>query len=154
MANAATTAVVGEDAHISGHFRGKDLAVLGQLEGEIELSGRLSIGRQGRVKAQVKAAVTEIEGEFDGDVRTGVLVLAETARARGTFQAQRLTVREGAVLEGAVNRGGGTSTASAETPAGASPAPGPVPAPTEASANAAPSADAPAAKGETGGQAP
>ena len=55
------------------------------------------------MKAKVKAAVAEIEGEFEGEVRADSLTLTETARAKGTFLAKRLNVREGAVLEGAIN---------------------------------------------------
>ena len=94
---------MGEDAQFSGRFSGQDLDVLGRLEGDVEVKGRLRIGKQGRVKAKVKAAVTEIEGEFEGELRADSLTLTETARAKGTFLAKRLSVREGALLEGAIN---------------------------------------------------
>jgi len=111
MSNGTTAAIVGEDAQISGRFSGQDLTVFGRLEGEVELKGRLRIGKQGRVKAKVKAASTEIEGDFEGEVRTDALTLAETAKARGIFVAKRLNVREGAVLEGSVNPTAGPSAA-------------------------------------------
>jgi cytoskeletal protein CcmA (bactofilin family) len=117
MSNGTTTAMVGEDAQFSGRFSGQDLDVQGRLEGEVEIKGRLRIGKQGRVKARVKAAVVEIDGEFEGEVRSDTLTLTETAKAKGTFVAKRLNVREGAVLEGAVN------------PSAAQAAPAPVPGP-------------------------
>jgi cytoskeletal protein CcmA (bactofilin family) len=103
MSNGTTTAIVGEDAQLSGRFTGQDLDVLGRLEGDVEVKGRLRVGKQGRVKAKVKAAVVEIEGEFEGELRSDMLTLTETAKAKGTFVAKRLNVREGAVLEGAIN---------------------------------------------------
>jgi cytoskeletal protein CcmA (bactofilin family) len=120
MSNGTTAASVGEDAFFSGRFSGQDLEVQGQLEGDVEVKGRLRIGRKGRVKAKVKAAVVEIEGEFEGEVRADALTLAEPAKAKGTFVAKRLNVREGALLEGAINP--------ATTPAPAVPTPTPAPA--------------------------
>jgi cytoskeletal protein CcmA (bactofilin family) len=144
MSNGTTAAIVGEDSQFTGRFSGHDLDVLGRLEGEVEVKGRLRVGKQGRVKARVKAAVVEIEGEFEGDLRADTLTLTETARAQGTFVSKRLNVREGAVLEGAIN------------PSVAQPAPTPSPAP---AAEATPRPEWPAAapaetKHEDGGKTP
>ncbi len=149
MANGTTAAIVGEDAQFSGRVSGQDLDVLGRLEGEVEIKGRLRIGKQGRVKAKVKAAVVEIEGEFEGELQTDALTLAETAKARGIFLAKRLNVREGAVLEGAINP---ASAATAHPPASAQ-AP-PTPAPTPAPPATPTPAPAPETKTEDGGKTP
>lgn len=152
MSNGTTTAaVVGEDAQVSGRWSGQDLTVFGRLEGDVDLKGRLRIGKEGRVKAKVKAAAAEIEGDFEGEIRTDALTLLETAKARGTFVAKRLTVREGAVLEGSINP---TSAA----PSGPTPSPTPSSAPTAQNpapaATPAPSGSAPGAKPEDGGKTP
>jgi cytoskeletal protein CcmA (bactofilin family) len=148
MSNGTTAAIVGEDAQFSGRFSGQELEVLGRLEGEVELKGRLRIGKQGRVKAKVKAAVVEVEGEFEGELRADALTLSETAKAKGTFLAKRLNVREGAVLEGAIN------------PASAAPSTAPAPAAQQAApqanAGAAAAAEPSAAEAKPGdgGQTP
>lgn len=150
MANESKAAVVGEDSQFSGRFSGQDLDVQGRLEGHVEVKGRLRIGKQGRVKANVKAAVTEIEGEFEGELRADSLTLTETARAKGTFLAKRLSVREGAVLEGAIN------PVVAQAPAQAPPAPAPGASPS-GDAGATPPAATPAPsenKPEDGGKTP
>jgi cytoskeletal protein CcmA (bactofilin family) len=95
--------MVGEGTVVTGKVKGKDLTVLGVVEGEVQLEGRLLVGKGGRVKASVRAGEVEAEGELEGDVRTSSLTLAETARARGTFVAKRLVVKEGAHVEGAIN---------------------------------------------------
>ena len=150
MSNGTKAAILGEDAQFSGRFSGQDLDVLGRLEGDVEVKGRLHIGKQGRVKAKVKAAVTEIEGEFEGELRSDSLTLTETAKARGTFLAKRLCVREGALLEGSINPG------AAQAPAPAIVAGGPTPA--GESGGAAPSPGATPAQAETkpedGGKTP
>jgi len=150
MASGTTAAIVGEDAQFSGRFSGQDLDVLGRLEGDVEIKGRLRIGKQGRVKAKVKAAVVEIEGEFEGELQTDALTLTETAKARGTFLAKRLNVREGAVLEGAINPAS-TTTAHSPAPVHNPPAATPTPAPEVAPA---PPTPAPEAKPEDGGKTP
>ena len=125
---AATSApqggIVGEEAVLTGKVKGQNLSVLGSVEGEIRLEGRLSVGPKGRVTARVRAAEVLVEGEIEGEVRAESLTLAETARARGTFVAKRLVVREGALVEGAVNPGspgGDRATAAGRWPAASPP---------------------------------
>jgi len=96
-------AMVGEGTVVTGKVKGKDLTVLGVVEGEVHLEGRLHVGKGGRVKASVRAGEVEAEGELEGDVRAASLTLSETAKARGTFVAKRLVVKEGARVEGAIN---------------------------------------------------
>jgi cytoskeletal protein CcmA (bactofilin family) len=146
MSNGTTAAIVGEDAQFTGRFSGQDLDVQGRLEGEVEVKGRLRIGKQGRVKAKVKATVVEIDGEFEGELRADALTLTETAKAKGTFVAKRLNVREGAVLEGSINP--------AAAPAAPAVAP-PGPAPTSDASGAPASAVAPGeSKPGDGGKTP
>lgn len=106
MANGAGPAgVIGDDAEFSGRMTGADLTVFGRFDGELRLAGRLKIARQGKVEGVVHTAVAEIEGSFEGEIYAESLLLAETARVKGTFETKRLAIREGAVVEGAFNRG-------------------------------------------------
>jgi cytoskeletal protein CcmA (bactofilin family) len=118
------------DLKVNGTITGQDLAVLGHFEGELRLAGQLRTGGNSHVKAVVKARAVEIEGEFEGEVRAESLRLTPTARARGTFVAERLVIEEGAMVHGAVNR---------ETPAPpkapSAPAPASTPAPVKAAAS-------------------
>jgi cytoskeletal protein CcmA (bactofilin family) len=95
------------DVHgdVEGKLTGKDAQILGRFRGEIELSGRLVTGEGSRVEARVRARMAEIAGEFRGELKAGVLVVLEKGRLEGTFEAERLAVREGAQLNGAVNAG-------------------------------------------------
>jgi len=102
---AKDVAVIGEDASFSGRFVGKDLVLLGRLEGEIELRGRLRLGPKCHARANVRAAAVEAEGELDGEIRADSMSVMPTARVRGTFLVKRLSVQEGAVVEGSINPG-------------------------------------------------
>ena len=92
-------------AEVEGTLIGKDVQVLGRFKGEIEISGRLVVGEGGRVEARVTADAVEVAGDLKGDLKTRSLVLLEKARVDGNLEAQTLSVREGAQLNGAVNTG-------------------------------------------------
>ncbi|MBN2369753.1 MAG: polymer-forming cytoskeletal protein [Vicinamibacteria bacterium] len=96
----AGACVLGEDATFTGRLEGRDVTILGRFKGTLQILGRVRIGRNARVEADVQAAMVEINGEFVGDVKTQSLVFGETARARGVFHAKRLGMKEGASVTG------------------------------------------------------
>jgi len=104
------------DAHVEfeGVLKGKDVHIQGRFLGEIHLSGRLSLGEGSRVEAKVVADSAEIAGDFKGQLKVRRLVLMDKGRFDGTLDAQAMVVHEGAMLNGAVNSGGGAARASAE----------------------------------------
>lgn len=136
-------AVIGEEASFSGRFAGKDLVLLGRLEGEIELRGRLHLGPKAHARANVRAAAVDAEGQLEGEVRADAMSVMPTARVRGTFVVKRLSVQEGALVEGSINP---ASARQAEPPpAPRPPAPSPYPAIHPPAAPAPPAAPTPAA---------
>lgn len=96
------TAVVDRHTTLSGSVSGHDLIVLGSLEGELRLSGRLHVAAGSRLKARVQATVVELDGDFEGELRAETLHVAASARAKGVFVAERISIQEGALLEGNV----------------------------------------------------
>jgi cytoskeletal protein CcmA (bactofilin family) len=96
----AGACMLGEDATFTGQIEGRDVTILGRFKGKLQLLGRLKIGRNARVEAEVRAVTVEINGEFVGDIKARSLVFGETARARGTFISERLGMREGASVSG------------------------------------------------------
>lgn len=95
-------AVVDRHTTLSGSVSGHDLIVLGSLEGDLRLSGRLHIAAGSRLKARVQATVVELDGEFEGELRAQTLRVTATARAKGVFMAERISIEEGALLDGDV----------------------------------------------------
>jgi cytoskeletal protein CcmA (bactofilin family) len=93
-----------EGAAFDGHWKGGDIAVAGRLEGELTLTGRLGVGPTGSVLGRVRADSVEIGGEFTGEIQARLIVIGESARARGTFVSERLIVKEGAVVDGAFDK--------------------------------------------------
>jgi cytoskeletal protein CcmA (bactofilin family) len=95
--------ILSEDASLSGRISSQDLTILGGFDGEVTVRGRLRVGPNARVKAKVKADVVEIEGQFNGEIRAAALTFAPSAKAQGLFLAERLGIRDGAVVEGSFN---------------------------------------------------
>jgi cytoskeletal protein CcmA (bactofilin family) len=144
MANVPKTTVVAttpesearlsEGAVFDGRWKGNDIAVQGRLEGELTLTGRLRIGRTGAVLGRVQADSVELGGEFTGEILARLIVITESARARGTFVSERLIVKEGAIVDGAFDR----PKAETAPAAVAAPAQPPSPAPQRTPSSAQP----------------
>jgi cytoskeletal protein CcmA (bactofilin family) len=107
--DADKTTLIDSSSDIEGKLTGKDARVQGRFRGDIDISGRLQLADGCKVDAKVKADAIEIAGEFQGELVARSLVLLEKARVSGTINAQTLSVREGAHLNGAVNAGKGAS---------------------------------------------
>jgi cytoskeletal protein CcmA (bactofilin family) len=120
-----TTTVVDAQAQLEGKLSGKDATVHGRVRGEVNLTGRLLIGEDGKVHASVAAESVEISGQLEGDVRARAVTLKETARVKGRIDAQSLVVREGAWLSGPVASGEPQRDAAPAKPATPTPAPNP-----------------------------
>jgi cytoskeletal protein CcmA (bactofilin family) len=95
--------VLASGCAVSGHVAGGDLDVLGRFEGELYLSGRMHVARGSQVKGRVRASLVEIDGDFEGEVRAETLRVGVGGSARGKFFAGRLSIVDGACLEGDVN---------------------------------------------------
>ena len=107
----ATAAKTGDFAHIGksvvikGELSGsEDLYVDGNVEGSIELRNHsLTIGPNGKVKANVSAKTVVVQGTLDGAVAASDRVdLRKTAVVNGDVTTQRIAIEEGAFLKGKV----------------------------------------------------
>ena len=130
MKPAEGSTVIGRSVTIRGELTGKeDLYMDGVVEGTIALlEGRLPVGPNARVMADIEARDVVIYGLVEGNVHaTGRIELREAAAVKGDIVAGRLSIEESASLKGRVHlqeRGGaevraGSGTASAAISAGA-----------------------------------
>ena len=78
------------------------LRVDGHLTGKVASeNGTLIIGSTGRVDANITVAAAMINGTVNGDIiATEKVELGRTARIAGNIQTPRMTMEEGALLEG------------------------------------------------------
>jgi len=94
--------ILSSDTHFKGSLTfEKALKIEGSFEGEITTSGTLSIGKDAKVKAEIKAGSVYIEGTVTGNVvATEKIELRTSAKVNGDIRAAKLVVEEGAALAG------------------------------------------------------
>ncbi len=100
--------LISEGCKITGTLSGSgDFMISGEVEGDCDLSGSVSITRQGIWKGKLKARSVIIAGTVDGDiVANGRVEIGDTARITGTVSGEAIAVAEGAVVEGSMKTTG------------------------------------------------
>ena len=103
---------IGKSVVIKGELTGsEDLTIEGHVEGKIELRQNvLTIGPNGRIKAQVFAKSVIILGEVTGNVTaTEKVDLRDNGSVDGDIAAPRVAIAEGAHFRGSIDmqRAGG-----------------------------------------------
>lgn len=122
--NRTDLAHIGKSVMIKGELSGsEDLYLDGEVEGSIELHDHnLTVGPNGRVKANINAKEVIIQGKVDGNIlgsdrvelrKSGVLV--------GDIVTQRIVIEDGAYFKGGIDirkekEQGARSNASTSTP--------------------------------------
>ena len=98
-------ASIGASISIKGTLVGKeDLMIQGRVEGRIDLkNNNITVGKSGRIKADIYGKVISIEGEVRGNlVGEEKIVLRQSGRVRGDMRAPRINLEDGARFKGNV----------------------------------------------------
>src|SRR5262245_46530902 len=132
---------IGKSVVIKGELSGsEDLTIEGQVDGKIELRQNvLTIGPNGKIKAQVFAKSVIILGEVTGNVTASEKVdIRDNGSVDGDIAAPRVAIAEGAHFRGSIDmqRPGGKSEQKSETKAEVKPAASPSPQPQTSGATA------------------
>lgn len=78
----------------------------GNVEGEVQCQGTLTIGESAEVRAKIAGQVVVIRGRVEGNVTaTEKIELVAPARLFGNIQAPRLVISEGVVFDGDCSMG-------------------------------------------------
>jgi cytoskeletal protein CcmA (bactofilin family) len=98
--------IVGSAAKLEGKF---DIAESIQIEcevgGELSVGGKLLIGQQGVVKANVQTVDAVVMGQYEGNmVATGNVEIAATGRVTGNIETDSLVISKGGFFSGNVTR--------------------------------------------------
>lgn len=102
----ADTAHIGKSVIIRGELSGsEDLYFDGEIEGSIDLNGHsLTIGPNGRIRANLHAKSVVVHGRVDGNVRVEDRVeLKASAVLSGDISTQRIAIEDGAFLKGSID---------------------------------------------------
>lgn len=98
--------LIGKSVVIKGELScSEDLYIDGQVEGTIEPKGnRLTIGPNGRVKANVIASAVVVQGKLEGNIQASDRVdLKGSAIVVGDILTRRISIEEGAQFKGSVD---------------------------------------------------
>ncbi len=125
---------IGKSVVIKGELNGsEDLTIEGHVEGTIQLRDHvLTIGPNGRIKAQVFAKSVIVLGEVTGNVTASDKVdIRDAGSVDGDIVSPRVAIAEGAHFRGSVDmqRKAGAAQAQAAKATAAAPAAGQPPAP-------------------------
>ena len=114
---------IGKSIAIRGDLTGnEDMVIEGQVEGKVDLpNNQLTVGANGNVKAEIHAKGVVIVGHVVGNV-VGLerVEIQATGQVEGDVSAPKLSVAEGAQLNGAIKmtqKGNRTGAASPEAEA-------------------------------------
>ena len=123
---------IGKSVVIKGELSGsEDLTIEGHVEGKIQLKENvLTIGPNGKIKAEVFAKAVIVLGEVVGNVTASEKVdIRDNGSVDGDIVSPRVAIAEGAHFRGSVDmQRGGAKPAAASKPTAAQPTPAPQPA--------------------------
>jgi cytoskeletal protein CcmA (bactofilin family) len=128
-------ATIGKSVIVRGELSGsEDLYVDGEVEGSISLRGQsLTIGPNGRVRANLEARNVIVHGRVDGNVNASDRVdLRKSASLTGDIATARIAIEDGAYFKGTIDIQKAETPAKPEVkpaPVVSAPAPPPAPAP-------------------------
>lgn len=99
---AGPATLINEGCKISGLITGDgDFIVSGQIEGDCDLAGAVTLSKNGYWNGTIKAGHVIVAGHVEGDiVAAGKVEITNTARISGTVAGEAIAVAEGAVVEG------------------------------------------------------
>ena len=122
---------IGQSVIIKGELSGsEDLTIEGHVDGKIELRQHvLTVGSNGKLKAQVFAKAVVVMGEVHGNITaTDKINIRENGSVDGDITAPRVAIAEGAHFRGSIDMQRSQASKAADTKSTVTPAVAPVPA--------------------------
>jgi cytoskeletal protein CcmA (bactofilin family) len=101
----ASMSYLGKSMKIKGKISSDEyLTVEGQVEGNIDISKTLTIGKEGFVNGTINADIVKLDGKAEGNITAASkLEIASSGTFQGTIKSDKLVIEEGAVFQGKVN---------------------------------------------------
>ena len=114
------TSVLGPTLRFKGELSAEeDLLIQGRVEGSIKHSSSLTIGEEGRVKADIEAECIAVEGKVNGDLSgSQSVVVRDSADIDGNIFSPVVTLLEGAKFNGSIDMSGKKASEVVDSAAG------------------------------------
>jgi cytoskeletal protein CcmA (bactofilin family) len=100
---------IGPSICIKGEVTAREpLTISGRVEGTIEVTGHaLTVAAGAHIDADILADTIVVGGEVNGALSAGArIVIGQTARVEGVLSAPRVSLADGAMLQGSVESTG------------------------------------------------
>jgi cytoskeletal protein CcmA (bactofilin family) len=97
--------IIGESISVKGRMVSREeLQLNGELHGELEMDGRLTVGVKGKIDANVKAREVIVAGSMKGNVEAAErLVLRKGAHLEGDVKTAGIVIEDGAYFKGGID---------------------------------------------------
>ena len=92
--------VMGKATEIKGDIISNgDFRIDGKVEGNLNITGKLILGKEGIIKGDVHCTTAEFEGSFSGKlICKGMMNIKATAHIEGEVYIEKLSIEPGAVF--------------------------------------------------------
>ena len=100
-----SSATIGPSMNVKGEIRAREeLLVDGEVEGLLESQSLLTVGANGKVKANIKAREVIIYGSVRGDVEvTEKIAIREKGSLIGNIKSAGISIDDGAYFKGSID---------------------------------------------------
>jgi cytoskeletal protein CcmA (bactofilin family) len=100
-----SSATIGPSMNVKGEIRAREeLLVEGEVEGVLESQSLLTVGANGKVKANIKAREVIIYGSVRGDVEvSGKIAIRERGSLIGNIKSAGISIDDGAYFKGSID---------------------------------------------------
>jgi cytoskeletal protein CcmA (bactofilin family) len=98
-------AIIGPSITIKGDVTGEeDLLIQGRVEGKVDLAQHnVTVGANGRIKANIFGRSVTVEGEVEGDLHAEEqIAIRKSGKVHGNISAPRVTIEDGAMFKGSI----------------------------------------------------
>ncbi len=98
-------AIIGASMHIKGEIRSdEELVVDGEVEGVVESGSLLTIGRNGKVRANIRAREVVIFGSVKGNIEAlEKLAIRDQGSLVGDIKTAGISIDDGAYFKGSID---------------------------------------------------
>lgn len=104
LTSSSQPSTIGKSIVIKGEIAASEpFYIYGSIEGSINVPAhRVTIGREGKVKADINAREVVIMGEVDGNLKADRVEIRRDGSLTGDLVSDRVSIEEGAYLSGAI----------------------------------------------------
>jgi len=98
-------ATIGASMTVKGEvYSREELHVDGEIQGSIEMHHRLSVGPNGKIKANVKAKEVVVQGSIQGNVESAEkIIIRDKGSLVGDIKTAGIVIEDGAYFKGSID---------------------------------------------------